>query len=92
MHKKSKCFYFDPFVERLNIKGLTRVQQLPSLKNFDLIILCVNHLKFKKIKFSQKLSYSKNYLFDLNNVLTGKQITKIKKAKINLFSLGRNNN
>jgi len=92
INKKSKCFYFDPFVERVNIKGLTRVQLLSQLNNFDLIVFCVNHLKFKKIKFTKKLSNGKNYLFDLNNVLTLNQINKIKKQNINFYSLGRDKN
>ena len=89
IYKKSKCYYFDPFVKEINMKGLNKIQLLSRLKNFDLIIFCVNHLKFKKIKFVKSLSNGKTFLFDLNNVLTIDQINKIKKNNINFCSFGR---
>ena len=89
MNKKSKCYYFDPFVKEINMKRLNKHQLLSHLKNFDLIIFCVNHLKFKKIKFGKLLSNGKTFLFDLNNVLTINQINEIKKNNINLYSFGR---
>jgi UDP-N-acetyl-D-mannosaminuronate dehydrogenase len=87
--KKSKCYYFDPFVKEINMKQLNKIQLFSHLKNFDLIIICVNHLKFKTIKFAKLLSNSKTFLFDLNNVLTINQINKIKKNNINFYSFGR---
>ena len=89
MKKKSKCYYFDPFVKEINIKGVNKIQLLSRLKNFDLIIFCVNHLKFKKIKLGKLLSGTKSFLFDLNNVLTINQINEIKKNNINFYSFGR---
>ena len=47
MKKKSKCYYFDPFVKEINMRQLNKIQLLSRLKNFDLIIFCVNHLKFR---------------------------------------------
>ncbi len=89
INKKSKCYYFDPFVKKINMKRLNKLQLLSHLKNFDLIIFCVNHLNFKKIKFNKSLSNGKTFLFDLNNVLTINQINKIKKNNINFYSFGR---
>ena len=77
------------FVKKINMKRLNKIQLLSHLKNFDLIIFCVNHLKFKKIKFQKLLSNGKTFLFDLNNVLTINQINKIKKNNINFYSFGQ---
>jgi len=89
INKKSKCYYFDPFVKEANFKGLNKIKIFPNLKKFNLIIFCVNHLKFKKIKFDESLSNSTTSLFDLNNVLTESQKSKIKRNNINFYSLGR---
>ena len=89
MNKKSKCYYSDPFVKKINMKGLNKIKKLPRLKDFDLVIFCVNHLKYRKLKFDKSLSNNKTFLFDVNNVLTVNQRFQIKKNDIKLFSLGR---
>jgi UDP-N-acetyl-D-glucosamine dehydrogenase len=87
--KKSKCFYFDPFVNELNIKNIEKIDKLNNLKNYDLVIFCVDHLKFKKLDIDKLKIKKSSFIFDLNNVLTVKQTFKIKNKKLTFFSLGR---
>ena len=87
--KKSKCFYFDPFVNELNIKNIEKIDKLNNLKNYDLVIFCVDHLKFKKLDIDKLKIKKSSFIFDLNNVLTAKQTFKIKNKKLTFFSLGR---
>lgn len=59
-----------------------------NLKKFDLILFCTNHKKYLKEDFK---NLKKNcVLFDLNNVLSAKQVRKIKK-KSKVYVLGRKN-
>ena len=86
---KSQCHYFDPFVEKVEISGLKKIYLTNKLKKYDLIIFAVNHLKFKKLKLDKSIVKKDAYVFDLNNVLTDRQVIKIKKNNINFYSLGR---
>ena len=90
LNKKAQCFYFDPFVDDLKIKNIKKTYELKNFTNYDLIILCVNHAKFNKINFKKNMTKKNLFIFDLNNVLNFKQVTKIKNDKIKLFMLGRN--
>jgi len=76
--KVAKIRTYDPMIDKNNI---------PKFNNFDLIILCVNHEKIKKIPLKH---YSKKPVyFDLNNILDDKKILFMKKKKFKLFILGR---
>lgn len=88
--KKSKCYYFDPFVNTDVLSNSKRVNFISNLKMYDLIIFTVNHHKFKQIKVDKSEIKKGAYVFDLNNVLTDRQVSMIKKNKINFYSLGRN--
>lgn len=88
--KKSKCYYFDPFVNTDVLSNSKRVNFISNLKMYDLIIFTVNHHKFKQIKVDKSEIKKGAYVFDLNNVLTDRQVSMITKNKINFYSLGRN--
>ena len=73
-------FYIDKYSEPKILKNLGK---------FDLILLCTNHKKYSKEKFE---NLKKNtIIFDLNNVLSDKQILKIQK-KSKIYVLGKQNN
>ncbi len=90
LSKKAQCFYFDPFVKELKIKNITKINNLKNFKNYDLVIFCVNHIVFNRIKFKRNMIKKNLFIFDLNNVLNFKQISEINNDKIQIFSLGRN--
>ena len=70
------------------IKEKEVINKIPDMSAYDLIIACTGHKKYRYVNF--KGLSKKKYLFDLNNVLSTNQISKLKK-KTNLFCLGRNN-
>ena len=84
LKKKNIVHIYDPFFcNDLNIKFLKKI---PKFVKFDVIIFCINHQKFKKIKLS-KFS-KKPYYFDLNCVLSQKLKSVLKDKKYKLIVLG----
>jgi UDP-N-acetyl-D-mannosaminuronate dehydrogenase len=73
----------------LDIKNIKKIDKLNNLQNYDLVIFCVDHLKFKKLDLDKLKIKKSSFIFDLNNVLTAKQTFKIKNKKLTFFSLGR---
>ncbi len=57
-----------------------------NYKNFDVVLFCVNHSNYKYLKLNN--FSSRAHFFDLNSVLTNKQINLIKKKKLKLDILG----
>ncbi len=65
------------------------IDKIDYTKKFDAIVLTISNKFYKKIKFD-KISISKNFiLIDANNVLSQNIVDKLKKKKMNIFSVGR---
>lgn len=81
--KDSIVTLHDPLVNKKNILS----KKLPNFKKFNLVLLCVKHLNYLNLKFS---NFSKKPVyFDLNNVLDQNQINSMRKKNFKLFILGR---
>ena len=74
------------FWDEVNSKVLNT---LPNFKNYDILFFAVKNNIYKKLDFNLKKLKKNVIIFDSNNVLTNKQILKIKKQKIKIFSIGR---
>ena len=68
----------DPYIKKFHKKF--------NIDKFQCLIFCVNHQVYKKINF--KNINKSDYVIDLNNVLSKKQINFVKKKTNNIFVLG----
>ncbi len=84
LKKSNDVFVCDPFIDTNLDKNF--LKEIPRFTKFDVIIFCVNHLKFKDIRLS-KFS-KKPYYFDLNCVLSQKFKSMLKKKNYKLKVLG----
>ena len=85
---RSRITLHDPITSKYNDLKFKIAKKIPDFKNFDLVIFCVKHSFYKKLKidkFSKRPIY-----FDLNQVLKYSLIKKIKKRNIKLEILGGN--
>ena len=76
---------YDPLILQSQ-KAKFIVNNLPNLNNFDVVIFCVAHKTFNKLKLS-KLPKKPHY-FDLNMVLNNKNKIFMKQKKFKLKVLG----
>lgn len=84
--KSARVSIYDPFYKRVdNKKNFEFVDNFKN--NYDIVIFCVAHDKFKKISFS---SLRNKIVFDLNRVLTNNQKYVLQKKGNSLFDLGVN--
>ncbi|MDA9604778.1 nucleotide sugar dehydrogenase [Candidatus Pelagibacter sp.] len=86
--KGAKFSWHDPFVKSVPNKEITKINTVKNLSRFDLVVFTVKHNVYKKINFDKK-SIKNTIIFDANYVLTDSQLAKIKKNKINFYSIGR---
>ncbi len=82
--------YYDPTGEKNEFKKIKNVQFKPSIKtsceNSDLVIIHTEWNDFKSIDY-KKIIKKKNFkIFDMRNIYSS---DKMKKDKINYFSIGR---
>ena len=85
--KGGKITIYDPHLESDKLT-LDKVNFTKNFKpNFDIIIFCVAHEKFKQLSFK---NLKKTLIFDLNRVLTDYQKNYLRKNRINYFCLGTN--
>ena len=86
--KSSKVSVYDPYLEKtdFHLKKVSFTKKISSV--FDVIIFCVAHTKFKFLSF-KKIRNTK--IFDLNRVLSQKQIKVLIDQNNKLFSLGSKN-
>ena len=84
---KAKIDVHDPLVEYW-IEAKTQViNKLPNFINYDVIIFATKHLFYKSI--SLRKTFSKQIFFDLNKVLSEKQIQDAHKKNTQLFIIGK---
>jgi len=87
-NKKISFEVHDPLVKNIIDKDVNIINTLPRFKNYDVILFCVNHSSYKRIK---KENFSKNAIyFDLNQVLNNSQINFMNKNNFKLEILGGN--
>ena len=84
--KKVNIDVHDPLVQYWSEAKINVLKKIPNFKIYDIVIFATNHEIYKKIPF--KKNFSRQIFFDLNNVLTNKQINDAKKNKNNLFIIG----
>jgi nucleotide sugar dehydrogenase len=87
-NKSSKVSVYDPYIKKtdFHLKKVSFAKNISSV--FDVIIFCVAHTKFKFLSF-KKIRNKK--IFDLNRVLSQKQIKVLIDQNNKLFSLGSKN-
>ena len=82
--------YYDPTGEKKEFKKIKNVNFKSSIKlackNSDLVIIHTDWNDFKSIDFKKVVNNNKFKLFDLRNIYSS---GKMKKDKINYFSIGR---
>ncbi len=83
-----KVNLFDPYSSEYKKKLKIQIVKDYQLSNYDIVIVCVNHSKYKK-NYLKKLS-KKPYYFDLNRVYSNIEIGKFKSKKYKFFQLGNN--
>jgi UDP-N-acetyl-D-glucosamine dehydrogenase len=85
--RKNYIYFNDPFIEESKeIQFIKKNKSSNSFKNFDVVIFCVNHENYKRIKL--KDFNLKTIFIDLNHVIEKKLEKKIKSKKIKFFKLG----
>ena len=85
--KKISCH--DPMLDNFNFESVTFEKNLPDSENYDLIILSVPHIEYKKIKYDDWLMSFKGLLIDSNNILNKEQILQLQTLNINFKIIGR---
>ena len=83
-----KVYWHDPFIDSIKNKKIIKVNDLKEINTYDLVLFAVKHSLYKKFNFNKSL-IKNTIIFDANNVLSEKQIIKIKKNKIKFQSIGR---
>ena len=82
--------YYDPTGEKKEFKKMKNVKFKPSIKtsceNSDLIIIHTEWNDFKSIDYKKILNKKDFKIFDMRNIYSAE---KMKKDKINYFSIGR---
>jgi UDP-N-acetyl-D-glucosamine dehydrogenase len=79
----------DPLVDHWDEVGVDIKTELPDSTNYDAIVFAVPHKRFANISLNEWITQNDTLLFDANNVLTQKQVSEIKKNKLNYLSIGR---
>lgn len=84
-NKSSKVSVYDPHVKKtdFHFNKISLIKNISSA--FDVIIFCVAHSKFKNLSFK---NFKNKKIFDLNRVLSQKQIKILINQNNKLFSLG----
>ena len=72
----SKLFFYDPLVLE-NLKSIKKVDQINDV--YDIILLCVKHRSFKNFSFLNFDKMKRTTFFDLNNILSEKELKTINK-------------
>ena len=82
--------YYDPTGEKKEFKKIKNVQFKPSIKssceNSDLVIIHTEWNDFKSIDFKKIMKKNNFKLFDMRNIYSAE---KMRKDKVNYFSIGR---
>ena len=87
-NKSNKVSVYDPYVNKTDFH-LNKVSLIKNISSaFDVIIFCVAHTKFKFLSFK---NIRNKKIFDLNRVLSQKQIKVLIDQKNKLLSLGSKN-
>ena len=84
--QKANIYFHDPLTNKIDSKKYDISNILPKFELFDIVLFCVKHNRYKKIKFNN-LSKKPKY-FDLNCVLDNKQINFMIKNRFKLEVLG----
>ncbi len=88
--KGSLIKYYDPTGEKKEFKKINNVEFKPTIKtcceNSDLVIIHTEWNDFKSIDFKKIIKKNNFKLFDMRNIYS---FEKMKKDKINYFSIGR---
>ena len=64
--------------------------KMPNIKSIDLMVFLVKHKQYESINFERfKKKNKKLIIFDANNVLSKKQISKINNLNIKNYILGK---
>jgi UDP-N-acetyl-D-glucosamine dehydrogenase len=85
---KIKIYWHDPYIDSIKNKKITKVNDLKEINTYDLVLFAVKHNLYRSLSFNKSL-IKDTIIFDANNVLSEKQIIKIKKNKIKFQSIGR---
>ena len=80
--QKANIYFHDPLTNKIDSKKYNISNILPKFELFDIVLFCVKHNRYKKIKFNN-LSKKPKY-FDLNCVLDNKQINFMIKNRFKL--------
>ena len=83
-----KIYWHDPYIDSIKNKKITKVNDLKEINTYDLVLFAVKHNLYRSLSFNKSL-IKDTIIFDANNVLSEKQIVKIKKNKIKFQSIGR---
>jgi len=88
--KGSLINYYDPTGEKKEFKNIKNVKFKNSIKsacvNSDLVIIHTEWNDFKSINFKKIMKNNSFKLFDMRNIYS---FEKMKRDKINYFSIGR---
>ena len=88
--KKAKLFVHDPYVKKW--KNIKVIAKLPAPENFDIIVIAVNHIFYKKLNILKWLGNNKKIILDSNNIINDKiRNLLIKKGNI-VIAAGRGDN
>ena len=89
-HTKFKIFIHDPLVKKWKETNQLIDNKMPNLKYIDLIVFLVKHKQYETINFDKyKKENKKLFIFDANNVLSKKQISKINELNLDNYILGK---
>lgn len=84
---KTKITVQDPFVEYWKEAKISLLKNIPDFNLFDIIIFATKHTFYHSIVFKKK--FKKQIFFDLNNVLSKKQLFKVKSQRLKVFLIGK---
>lgn len=79
----------DPLVKHWNEMDIDVLNDIPSLSDFDAVILAVSHKEYKNLYFDKISSNRDILIFDTNNVLSDKQIIQLKSNHYQFMAIGR---
>ena len=87
---KFKILIHDPLVKKWRETNQVINNKMPNIKSIDLMVFLVKHKQYESINFERfKKKNKKLIIFDANNVLSKKQISKINNLNIKNYILGK---
>ena len=87
--KGAKVKVYDPLIDHWEELDIKIENQLPNSADYDAVVFAVQHREFTELDLAEWILGCSVLIFDANNVLTKKQVSVIRKNKLNYMSIGR---